>query len=201
MSSQLCAPDYRSIIQICWVLLMKAGLEIKNTGSKNHSRQQEFMELQQWRQKAKQQVLSKQEKMKKHDKKDDLQQKKQQCLSIPGAIWIPIAIKHYETLGCGTAYIFWDMTHAERCWACALAGHLIRCNKSKICRKALRFLASHSLWLTGMCSLCWWTKAWPWTVSIGIPVITCKVGPGAKEGTAGQRCTHCRAQGSRGAEG
>jgi len=45
-------------------------------------------------------------KMKKHDKKDDLQQKKQQCLSIPGAIWIPIAIKHYETLGCGTAYIF-----------------------------------------------------------------------------------------------
>ena len=140
-------------------------------------------------------------KLKKHDKKDDLQQKKQQCLSIPGAIWIPIAIKHNETLGCGTAYIFWDMTHAERCWACALAGHLIRCNKSKICRKALRFLASHSLWLTGMCSLCWWTKTWPWTVSIGIPVITCKVGPGAKEGTAGQRCTHCRAQGSRGAEG
>lgn len=107
MVYELPAPDYRSIIQICWVLLMKAGLEIKNTGSKNHSRQQEFMELQQWRQKAKQQVLSKKEKNgKKHDKKDDLQQKKKQCLLIPGAIWIPIAIKHNETLGCGTAYLF-----------------------------------------------------------------------------------------------
>ena len=69
MVYELPAPDYRSIIQRCWVLLMKAGLEIKNTGSKNHSRQQEFMELQQWRQKAKQQVLSKKEKNGKNMKK------------------------------------------------------------------------------------------------------------------------------------
>ena len=44
-----------------------------------------------------------------------------------------------------------DMTRLRKGgWACAL-GHSTRCNKSKICRKALRFLASHSLWPTDMC--------------------------------------------------